>query len=163
MNIVGVYFTKTGVTEDVMMRLKDALGMQTYNLKENIEVRLNDAEKIVIGTPIYVGMIPKKVVHFINQNKTEILNKELSIYIIGGEQPKDYQALFNVSNIDPAILQHASHIIYCGGEFRYDKLNFVSRSLLKMVHKKKAKEAQNDTMPSLNNQAIEKLIEVLES
>ncbi len=161
MKTLGIYYSKTGVTRDVMNQIQNAITMDVYDIKSQPTSTLNDYQRIIVGTPVYIGMFPSKIKKYLKQNADKLINKELYLYTVGGEEPTDYQALFELSKVDLTLYHHIKKIVYCGGEFRFEKLSFFPRVLLKMVSKHKQKHSASETLPSLNQEAIESLIKVL--
>jgi menaquinone-dependent protoporphyrinogen oxidase len=87
-------------------------------------------DHIVIGTPIYMGSINKKIKNFI-LNNTETLNqKKLSIVVCAMNQEVIDETI--KSNFSDKIRSHAN-IVYAGGSYNLAKLNFLERFMVKKI------------------------------
>ena len=85
MKTLIVYASKTGSTEKcagiIGQNLKDAT---IINLSARQNEDVNKYDKIIIGTPIRMGMIHKKVKEFINKNVEILKNKKVAYFICCG-------------------------------------------------------------------------------
>ena len=161
MKTLGIYFSKTGVTKDVMHQLSESIDIDIIDVKNTQKIDFESYERMIIGTPVYAGMIPGKMARVIRENQSQFLSKPTYIYTVGGEKPNDYQKLSELSKIDSMIFDNAKNVIYAGGEFRYEALSFFPRLLLKTVTKRKMKNSPSKELPSLDKDAINDFIKAL--
>lgn len=154
MKTLIVYASKTGKTE----RCAGILGQ---NLKDvtiiNLTVAqnedINKYDLIIIGTPIRMGMIHKKVKEFINKN-TEILKSKKVAYFICCGFAENYKQYFE-QNISKELLEKA--IIYdtFGGEMILEKQKGFDKFIVKRV----SKNMVQDKEIKILNENIDRFIE----
>lgn len=149
MKTIIVFCTHHGCTEKVARQIQNSLGDETtlHNLKSKNQPDLNDFNRIIIGGSIHAGQIQKKVKEFCAKNLDTLLEKELGIFICcmeeGEKAEKEMQDVF-----PEELLRHAKATACLGGEFNFDKMNFLE----KMIVKKVAKVEQSTS--NINYEAI---------
>lgn len=131
-----VYFSKYGTTEKVAHLIGEQLNWdEVYyiSLKTNKTPDIKAYDKIIIGTSIYAGNPAKAIKNFCNKNKHILESKKIGLYICCMEKQKGQEQL---ENAYPAYLQNiaiAKGIM--GGEFLFDKMNFLERFAIKRIAK----------------------------
>ena len=120
MKTLIVYASKTGTTEKcagiIGQNLKDA---PIINLSARQNEDINKYDKIIIGTPIRMGMIHKKVKEFINKNAEILKNKKVAYFICCGFV-ENYRQYFE-QNIPKKLLSQAITYDTLGGEMILEK------------------------------------------
>ncbi|HQN94251.1 MAG TPA: flavodoxin domain-containing protein [Prolixibacteraceae bacterium] len=134
MNTAIIYATKHGTTEKVAEIIKNKLtnGNTTLiNITENESVEIKKFDRIIIGSSIYGGFIHKDIKLFIENNMIELLQKEVGLFTCGMFFEKAYE---NIDKNFPEILRvHAKSKHPMGGEFLFEKMNFIERFLVKKI------------------------------
>lgn len=133
MKTLIVYASKTGTTEkcakEINSKLKDSKIVNILNQNEDI----NKYDLIVIGTPIRIGMVDKKIKKFLISNIEVLRSKKVAYFICCGfnENWKSYYE----QNIPKDLLDSA--IIYdtFGGEMDIQKQKGFDKFITKMVSK----------------------------
>lgn len=133
MNTLIIYASKTGTTEkcanEINRKLKNSKMVNILNLNEDI----NGYDLIVIGTPIRMGMIDKKIKRFLIRNIETLKSKKVAYFICCGfnENWKNYYE----QNITKDLLDNA--IIYdtFGGEMEKQKQKGFDKFITKIVSK----------------------------
>lgn len=154
MKTLIVYASKTGTTERCAgilgQNLKD---VTTINLTVAQNEDINKYDLIIIGTPIRMGMIHKKVKEFINKN-TEILKSKKVAYFICCGFAESYKQYFE-QNISKELLEKA--IIYdtFGGKMILEKQKGFDKFIVKMV----SKNMVQDKEIKILNENIDRFIE----
>lgn len=128
-----IYASKTGTTEkcakNISMLLKDVTTINIYNQNENI----NKYDLVIIGSPIRMGMIDKKIKKFLLNNMECLKSKKIAYFICCGfnENWKKYYE----QNIPKDLLDRA--IIYdtFGGELDIKKQKGFDKFITKIVSK----------------------------
>lgn len=153
-----VYSSKHGGAEKIAREISSLLNGEStlYNLKEKRNINLDEYQNIILGGSIYAGQLRKDLISFSENNLQKLLQKNTALFIccmrtgeIAQEQIKNNfpEELYNHSEIKAAL----------GGEYNFDKLNFLE----KMVVKKVAGVKESKTM-YLNDKISEFAAEVNE-
>ena len=156
MNTLIIYASKTGTTKkcanQINKQLKNSKMVNILNQNEDID----RYDLIVIGTPIRMGMIDKKIKKFLIRNINSLKSKKVAYFICCGfnENWKRYYE----QNIPKDLLDNA--IIYdtFGGEIDIQKQKGFDKFITKMVSKN---IAENKEIKILNEN-IERFIKLLE-
>ena len=134
MKILIVYASKTGTTEKCVgilgQNLKD---VTIINLTAIQNEDINKYDLIIIGSPIRMGMIHKKVKEFINKNTEILKNKKVAYFICCGFA-ENYQQYFE-QNISKELLEKAITYDTFGGEMILEKQKGFDKFIVKMVSK----------------------------
>ena len=155
MKTLIIYASKTGTTEkcakEINRQLKDSEMVNILNQNEDI----NKYDLIVIGTPIRMGMIDKKIKKFLINNIENLKSKKVAYFICCGfnENWKSYYE----QNIPKDLLDTA--IIYdtFGGEMDIQKQKGFDKFITKIVSKNTDKSKEIKIL----NENIERFIKVL--
>lgn len=155
MKTLIIYASKTGTTEkcakEINRKLKDSKIVNILNQNEDI----NEYDLIIIGTPIRMGMIDKKIRKFLISNIENLKLKKVAYFICCGfnENWKSYYE----QNIPKDLLDTA--IIYdtFGGEMDIQKQKGFDKFITKMVSKNIDKSKQIKIL----NENIDKFIKEL--
>lgn len=155
MNTLIIYASKTGTTEkcanQINRQLKNSKIVNILNLDEDINIY----NLIVIGTPIRMGMIDKKIKKFLISNIETLKSKKVAYFICCGfnENWKSYYE----QNIPKNLLDSA--IIYdtFGGEMDLQKQKGFDKFITKMVSKNTDKNKEIKIL----NENIERFIKLL--
>jgi len=144
MSTLIVYATKYGCTEKAVKRLADYLGEGTQLLKvdskDNKVLELEEYDTVVVGGSIYAGNIQQEVKKFCSENINTLLQKKLGLFICCGMSEKAGEQLEN--SFDKKLLEHAISRGYFGYEFNFDRMNFVSRFMVKKLAKVKENKSE---------------------
>ena len=133
MKIAIIYISSHGTTERAALKLKESLKgeVDLINLKDSAP-DLEDYDAVIIGSSIHVGTIPTKLRKFIEANQGLLLNKRIGLFLCCMLEGEQAQKQFEDNY--PQILRERSiaNGIF-GGEFLFDKMNFVQRMIVKKV------------------------------
>lgn len=133
MKTLIIYASKTGTTEkcakNLKIQLKDATVMNIYTQNED----MNKYDLIVIGSPIRIGMIDKKIKNFLTKNKENLKSKKTAYFICCGfnENWKTYYE----QNIPKDLLDSAITYDTFGGEMDLQKQKGFDKLITKVVSK----------------------------
>lgn len=134
MKILIVYSTKHGCTEKCANKLKNRLTgeIELLNLKNSIKMDLNNYETIIIGGSIHAGQIQKKVKQFCRNNLNLMKEKKIGLFICCMEEGEKATNEFKEA-FPEELIKHASATGIFGGEFNFEKMNFIERSIVKKI------------------------------
>ena len=128
-----IYATSHGTTEKVAQQIQSELGnnAQLINLKQSKAVDLSQFEQVIIGGSIHAGMMQGKVRDFCKKNLLDLLQKRVALFMCGMNEP-DFETEFN--NAFPELLRkHAITSKCIGGEFLFERMNFVERFIVNKI------------------------------
>ncbi len=124
--------SKHGTTEKVARRIAEKqpdTPVELINLRENKNPDIEDFDTVIIGGSIHAGTIQKRVTNFCKNNIELLLKKRTGLFLCcmmkekGDEQ---FKAVF------PGQLRnHAVANTCVGGEFLFEKMNFLERAIVK--------------------------------
>jgi len=134
MKTLIVYATRHGCTEKCALKLQNSFAGETQllNLKKSAKINLNDFETIIIGGSIHAGQIQKKVKNFCQKNSDLLKTKKIGLFVCcmeeGEKAAKQLEEAFPTE-----LLKHASAIGIFGGEFNFEKMNFLERAAIRKI------------------------------
>lgn len=150
MKTLIVYATKYGTTQKCAQTLAEALpgGAELFPLGQTAP-QLDAYDAIIIGSPIYIGMVQKPVKEFCSCHKDSLLQKKLGVFLCNSTRPEDIARVFS-ENFDSDLLQHAAATGNFGGEMHREKMKLADKLIASMV----AKADPTRATPSINTAAI---------
>lgn len=132
-----LYGSKYGTAEECAKQLKGKMQgeVELINIKDNKDILLTDYNKIIIGGSIYIGMINKEIKAFIESNKSELIQKELGLFMCCMSDGEKVKEQFE-QNLPKEVLDAAKVKENLGGAFKFSKMNFFEKKIIKMIAKK---------------------------
>ena len=136
MNTLIAYASKYGCTEKCAELLsKELIGkVDVINLKEVRDIDISKYEKIIIGGSIYIGKIQKEVTDFCSKNLDKLREKRIGLFICGMQEGDTINTELD-QNFNTVLIKIADAKEYFGGEFIFDKMNFLDKLVVKKVSK----------------------------
>lgn len=135
MKIAIIYYSKHGTTERVAYLIGEKLDNEVnyISLKDCPKPDIGTYDRIILGTSIYAGTPSRKVIQFCHKNQPLLEQKVIGLFICcmnkeqeAEEMDKAFPEYLQSLAIPKAIL---------GGEFQFDKMNFIERFLTKKIAK----------------------------
>ncbi|GAA0181489.1 flavodoxin domain-containing protein [Clostridium sediminicola] len=154
MKTLIVFSTKYGTTEKCAKILKEKLNgdIDLCNLKKTDEVEIFNYDKVIIGGSIYVGQIQKEVKKFCSENLNKLKKKRVGLFICCMNEKSGQEQLNNSFPKELLISAVAKETF--GGEFRFSKMNFFEKFIIKTISKK------DENMPPIDTKKdISKIVE----
>lgn len=136
MKTLIAYASKHGCTEKCAKLLEEHLDGETerVNLKEQTEVDFSKYDKVVLGSPVYIGKILKEVDTFAKTHLNELAQKTIGLFICGMQEEHTLRNELEVNY--PNELQDKALVRECfGGAFDFSDMNFAERMITKKVVK----------------------------
>ncbi|WP_373471377.1 flavodoxin domain-containing protein [Carnobacterium alterfunditum] len=136
MKTLIAYASKHGCTEKCAKLLEEHLDGETerVNLKEQTEVDFSKYDKVVLGSPVYVGKILKEVDTFAKTYLNELEQKTIGLFICGMQEEHTLRNELEVNY--PTELQEKALVRECfGGAFDFSDMNFAEKMITKKVAK----------------------------
>jgi menaquinone-dependent protoporphyrinogen oxidase len=136
-----IYASKYGTTAECAKTLAGLLKGETIvqDIAGQDQADPSSFDCIIIGSSVYMGQVNKKIKNFCEQHKSELLKKELVIFICSGI-PENFGAVIE-ANFSAEIRNHAVDLAYFGGQLDLSKMNFMDKTIAGLMAKQKG-EAQ---------------------
>ncbi len=155
MKTLIVYATKHGATREIAQRIAAlADGATLHDLKGGAP-SLEGYDRVILGSPVYAGMILKEAKAFAQQNAAALRGKQLALFVSGMDPSKEQDDF--AANFPPEIVQAAKAARFLGGIFDPKKAGFMGRLIMKAVAKQ---TAYTDT---IDDARIKQFVEAVEA
>ena len=151
MNTLVVYASKHGSAEDCAKTVAGKLKgkVELVNLKEKIVKDVFVYDEVIIGGSIYAGRIQKEVTEFCSKNLDVLKSKNLGLFICCMNIENSKMQL--ESSFPKELTNLAKAKEGFGGEFRFKKMNFFERFIVKAIYKKDKNNPIVDTSKDVSN------------
>lgn len=145
--------TSHGCTEKVANQIAEKIEGEVIlvNLKKEGVPLLSGFHRIIVGGSIHAGQIQKRVKQFCISNQDILLKRELGLFICCMEKGEKAQKQLNEA-FPEELRKHAKTTAIMGGEFNFDKMNFIERVVIKKVAK------IDHSISEINQNAMDKFI-----
>ena len=140
MKTLIIYASKHGTAEKCSEVLKGKLlgEVTIVNIKKENVPDINSFQNIIIGGSIYIGKIQKNLNEFCLINLDELKKKNIGLFICCMNIK---EAEMQLNNAFPKELLSIATTKECfGGEFNLKEMNFMEKTIIKMVAKSLAKK-----------------------
>lgn len=145
-----VFISKHGSTAKVAKMLSENFhedDVQLFDLKENRLPEIDDFDNVLIGGSIHAGMIQKRVRTFCTSRFNELMSKDIGLFICCMEKGEKAEEQFR-NAYHNELLNHAKAKGILGGEFLFEKMNFLEKAIVKKV------SGVKETTSQINQEAI---------
>jgi menaquinone-dependent protoporphyrinogen oxidase len=133
MKTLLIYQSKNGASSEIANRIAAQLGETVvYNLKDGVP-SLKNYDCVIIGSPLYAGMVLKGIKSFVEQHAEELCGKKFALFLSGLDSSKEQEYFQN--NFSPQICQAAVEKCFLGGIYDPKKVGFIMRLIVKKVAK----------------------------
>lgn len=134
MNTAIIYASSHGTSGKVAKQIQSLLGTDSarlINLKETKSIDLSMFDTLIIGGSIHAGQMQGRVKTFCKKNMVDLLQKRVGLFMVGMNEP-EFENEFN--NAFPELLRRHAVASKCvGGEFLFEKMNFIEKLIVKKV------------------------------
>ncbi|NTW24494.1 MAG: flavodoxin [Lentimicrobium sp.] len=148
-----VYRSHHGTTEKVANMISEEIGKENtrlFNLKKEKLIDLSKFDRVIIGGSIHAGSIQKSVKEFCAGNMVALLEKPLGLFLSCME---DQKAREQFDSAYPELLRsHARSCKITGGEFNFDKMNFLEKAIIRKV------SGIKESVSKINESGIKELV-----
>lgn len=139
MKTLIIYASKHGTTEQCALKLSEKLKgkVEVFNIKNGKTIDFTECDKVIIGGSIYAGKIQKEINKFCLDNLDALKSKKVGLFICcisKNDAEKQISSSFPQELLNNAVAKQSF-----GGEFKFNKMNFVEKIIVKMVSKSLAK------------------------
>lgn len=161
MKTLIIYHSKYGCLKECVDELKQLLkgDVDCVSVEKANGYLIDDYDRVLIGTSIYIGQGNKKIKSYIIQNHTNLLTKEIGLLIsCGAAEEKEIEKYYS-NAFTEELSNVAKHKANFGGVFHIEKMSFLDRFMIKQVMKSAEKEGK--AMPKKIEGVAKNLAEVL--
>ncbi len=146
MNTAIIYMSKHDTTQKIAEMLKDKLGNETtylFNLKTTDLTDLGKFDAIIIGGSIHAGSIQSKLKKFMNNNLAVLNKKRIALFLVCMDKTEKRKTQFENGFLN--VLREISIANgFMGGEFCFDKMNFIEKAIIKKISGKSTNVSEID-------------------
>jgi menaquinone-dependent protoporphyrinogen oxidase len=123
---------------------------------------LNEFDLIILGGSIHMGAIQKKIQRFLKDNLNVLMHKRISLFLCCIREAEIAKEQFEKA-YPHELREHSLHNGLFGGEFIFEKMNFIERIIVNKVSGIK-KDVSNLKLDSIKEfvEGLNKEIESLE-
>lgn len=135
MKTLIIYASQHGTTEQCAIKLSEKLegNVEICNIKKEGNVDITQYDKVIIGGSIYGGKIQKEIVEFCSQNISTLKEKKIGLFICCMSKHGSEKQI--KLSFPEELLTHAIAKQSFGGEFKFNKMSFLERTIAKIVSK----------------------------
>lgn len=134
MKTLIVYTSHHGTTKHVAELISAELQDSAIcDVSEFSEKLFDECDQIVVGTPIYAGKPPKKLTSFIEKYGKRLLEKPLGLFVCGMIPDEASKQTELETAFPEALRAHATVCSFMGGALHFSELNFLEKSIMKLV------------------------------
>lgn len=146
MKSIVIYNSQTGFTKQYAQWISEDAGCECVSLKEAGKINFADYEAIVFGSWILAGSIKnikwfKKHMMLLSQ-----AGKKIIVFAVGASPAESPEVSAEMEKVFPEEEKKFVKLFYCPGGLNFDKMNWLSRTMMKMLAKALAskKDATED-------------------
>lgn len=127
-----IYATSHGTTEKVCKTIAAKIDQSDLiDLKKTGPIDLSSYGQAIIGGSIHAGRIQKRVQSFCQNNRDRMLQMRIGLFICAMNEA-EFEKELNLA-FPEWIRNHAISKKVTGGEFLFEKMNFIERFLIKKI------------------------------
>lgn len=130
-----IYYSKHGTTGQVARLIGEQLDndVDYISLKQCPKPDIRIYDRIILGTSIYAGTPSRMVTQFCDRNRPLLEQKAAGLFICCMNEEQETEEM---NKAFPEYLQSLTiPKAMLGGEFQFDKMNFIERFLTKKIAK----------------------------
>ncbi|MFW6264963.1 MAG: flavodoxin domain-containing protein [Bacillota bacterium] len=134
MKTLVAYATKYGAAKKCAERLVGKLEgeVDLINIKEKQNININNYDKVIIGSSVYMGKIRKEARKFCDKYLEELKSKKLGLF--NSCMSREEEAREQLKNsFSDELVQSAEVTGIFGGAFDFDKMNFLEKMAIKKI------------------------------
>ncbi len=129
-----IYASSRGTTEKIARQIQKGLQAENtalINLKTTKTIDLSRFDTVIIGGSIHAGQMQRRVKSFCKQHLADLLQKRIGLFMCGMNEP-EFENEFTNAFPEP-LRKHAISSKCVGGEFVFEKMNFLEKLIVKKV------------------------------
>ena len=146
MNAIIVFDSKHGATADIAARIAEKFGegvSLVYLRDRGAErVDLADADLVVLGGPVYAGSWSKRAASFARIRERDLAEKAFAYFCCGMNVAEGAAAA--AASLPRSLAEKAVAAAKLGGEFRWERMNWLERLAIKAISGKRGDQSVMD-------------------
>jgi menaquinone-dependent protoporphyrinogen oxidase len=129
-----IYATKHGSVENAVKLLKEKLygEITIINIMNEEPPSLGEFENVILGGSIYVGKIQKRLSKYIENHLSELLTKQIGLFICGAQKDEVREQEL-IDSFPEALYKHALCKEIFGYEIHYNDMNFIEKNIVRTI------------------------------
>lgn len=147
MSILIIYLSKHGTVEEVAKTMKQLSGEVVEIKKLDTHINGTVIEKydsLIVGGSIHMGKAQKRLVRFCKTYSHFFKEKKSGIFLCSMTEPKN--AAHYLEESFPKEILNACHTTgLFGGSVKFEKMNFIERTMMKKITRKEDSFSQIDS------------------
>ena len=151
-----IYVSKYGTTEKVAIAISEKISpkneIQLISLKQMSNPDIARFERVILGVSIYAGQASKRMKEFCKTNENLLLEKTIGLFVCGMDPNKEKQETELKEAYPEQLLKNAIATGFMGGEFIFEKMNFLERLIIKKIAK------TNSSVNRINWETIDEFV-----
>jgi len=154
MKTLIIYATKHGATADIARRIAELIDEPViHDMKQDEIPSMDGFDCVVIGSPVYAGMIRKEAKSFIERNADTLCAKNLGLFLSAMDMSGDKK--FFEENVPEDILRSAKAASVLGAVFDPKKAGLFERLIMRLVSK------QSGYISTIDDEKIRQFVEAI--
>jgi menaquinone-dependent protoporphyrinogen oxidase len=134
MKTVLIYTTIHGTTEKVAHYIAEHLADVTIlKLSNSSDISISSFDRVILGGSIHIGSVQSSLKKFCTKHRHQLLSKPIALFVCGMEEEPAKQEEELRLAFPEEISQHALAKAFVGGEFLFEKMNFIQRMMIKKI------------------------------
>lgn len=134
MKTLILYATKNGATTEAVRRLAEKFGdTDVYDLRQSGTPDIEGYGRIIVGSPLYAGMIRKEVKDYLDKHASELENIPHGFFLCGLDDRGETDNF--TANFPEPLLRTARATALLGGVFDPKKAGFADKLIIKAIMK----------------------------
>lgn len=157
MRLAVLYASKYGATRSVAEAIaslcrEEGMDASDVSVTEiGRSTQMPDADVVLVGAPVYAGLIPGRIRRFLEQNLDSLTQVRLGLFLCclySGTRAEQQLS----DNVPTRLLAHSFTRHYVGGRVDFDSLRFCDRQIMKRVGR------IDHTLDTISNEAIRQIV-----
>lgn len=131
-----VYVSKTGTTKECVEKivLKLLADTDVINLDEKAVKSVEKYKTVIIGSPIYMQKLDKKIVSFCTKNLKSLLKRNIVLFTVGMSTQEEADKHIK-NSLPKELINHAVTSKHLGGRLNPGKGSFFIKTAVKLMMK----------------------------
>ncbi|MFO8061569.1 MAG: flavodoxin domain-containing protein [bacterium] len=157
MKTLIAYGTKYGAAEKIASMIREKISngeIDVIDLKTE-DIQAGDYGRVIIGSAVYMGRIRKEVKGFIDKNLQTLLTKQTGLFLCCMTEEESEQDELAKRVFPAELIEHSEAVVIPGGEFRFDKMNFIERFIVKKI------SGVRESKSMIDKEKIEQFTEIM--